>query len=99
MVFDPNRSWWDWLTGQPTLTAAGQAQIQSVADNAAKYYGADSVTAQVAQQMANQQKALVPLDTANILNFYDSQGGVLPWQIPSWLWWGAGALGALWVLK
>lgn len=44
------------------LIAQGQAEIQSVADNAAKYYGADSVTAQVTQVAADANKAAVPQD-------------------------------------
>jgi hypothetical protein len=37
-------------------TASGQAEIQSAADNTAKYYGSDSVSAQVAQASADAQK-------------------------------------------
>jgi hypothetical protein len=47
-------------------TKSATGQIQSVADNAATNYGADSVTAQVAQQTATAQEAQVPLDTSNI---------------------------------
>jgi len=69
----PDCPWWLWLEGnylactqQPDLMAAEQAQIQSVADNAAKYYGADSYTAQVAQQAANQQIAGTASDVAAV---------------------------------
>lgn len=42
--------------------SAGQAQIQSVADNAAQYYGPGSITAQTAAQIAAAQETQVPLD-------------------------------------
>src|SRR6266853_1496079 len=60
----PGCSFWDVFTGnystcsqKPVLFAQEQAQIQSVADNAVKFYGADSPTAIAAQQMADSQKA------------------------------------------
>lgn len=65
---------WDFNFNKPAwdacLNAAGVAQIESVPQNAAYYYGADSLTAQVARQAAAQQEAQVPLDTANISQFY-----------------------------
>lgn len=46
--------------------AAGQAEIQSVADNASQAYGPDSIAAQVAQQTADVQKNYVVGDVTQI---------------------------------
>ena len=69
----PNCPWWLWFTGnyltctqQPQLVTENNAQIQSVADAAAQYYGVDSPAAIAAQQMANQQMANTPTDVATI---------------------------------
>ena len=47
---------------KPALVAEGQAMVQSVADNASAAYGADSVTAQVAQQAADASKQAIVTD-------------------------------------
>jgi hypothetical protein len=84
---------WDiTCANRQAMIQSGQAKIQNVADNAAYYYGADSTTAQVAQQMADQQKALVPQDVATITAANLPVG---PMGIPTWLWIAAGGLG-LW---
>lgn len=54
-------------TFQDSITKSGQAQIQTVADNADKYYGPDSATAQVAHQVAQSEEAQVPGDTTAIV--------------------------------
>jgi hypothetical protein len=84
---------WDiTCANRQAMIQSGQAKIQNVADNAAYYYGADSTTAQVAQQMADQQKALVPQDVATITAANLPVG---PMGIPTWMWIAAGGLG-LW---
>lgn len=70
-------SWYDHLFSsaltpaeQACLTAAGQAQIQEVPDNVAKYYS-DPALANLAQSTATAQEAQVAVDTATIVK---SQG-------------------------
>lgn len=53
---------------KPSLVTQEQMQIQSVADNAKKYYGADSTTAAVAQQAADAQKQYAVSDVNDITN-------------------------------
>lgn len=95
---------------QACQTAKGQAALQAVADNAAHYYGANSQTAKVAQQAADQQKAQVAADVANIADYYKAGTVCYPWQacywqgmqatgIPSWVWIAAAAVGGLMVLN
>jgi hypothetical protein len=73
---------------QACQNAKEQAQVQAVADNAAHYYGPDSVSAQVAQQAADIQSAQAAVDAANTANYY--RAGVLiadptnPGGLPSW---------------
>lgn len=63
-----NCSVWDYeMDG---CAAANAAQINSVATNAAAYYGVDSTPAQVAAAMAAQQIAQIPADVANVQGFY-----------------------------
>lgn len=70
----PSCSTWDFFFNSAAWKACQNAlavaQIQQVANNAATSYGAGSQTAQVAQQVAAQQEALVPLDTQNIASYY-----------------------------
>lgn len=74
---------------QACQNAKAQAQVQSVAANAARYYGPDSVTAQVAQQAADQQAAQSASDIANIADYY--KAGTLiaqpgnPGGLPTWV--------------
>src|SRR6267378_6193679 len=53
---------------KPSLVQQEQMQIQSVADNVKKYYGADSVSAAVAQQAADAQKTYAVSDVNDITN-------------------------------
>lgn len=91
--FDPE-AW------QRCQIAKGQAAIQAVADNAKHYYGADSQTAQVAQQAADEQKAQVPNDVANIAEYYGAGSIQTPsgGGIPAWVW-IAGAFGVFLILR
>lgn len=86
---------------QACQTAASQAAIQAVADNAAHYYGADSQTAQVAQQAADQQKAQSASDIQNIADYYKAGTVQLPSasNIPSWLWIVGAGIGGLLLLS
>ena len=95
-------SWWDELWGdvscmRPSAISAGQAQIQAVADNAAKYYGAGSPAAIATQKAADAQKAMVPSDVGAIISSY--QLPVLPFSIPWWVWALGAGVGVLWLVK
>lgn len=113
----PNYAWCSWLyffglnSLENCLTKASQEQIQSVADNASTYYGPNSNVAQVAQQMATQQEALVPQDTQNIATFYNLPSSPFipstgpgfdptdPSTWPTWLWIALAAGGGLLVIR
>jgi len=66
--------------------AAEVSSIQSVAKNAAQYYGADSVTAQVAQTAANQQSAFANSDVQNVATFFNAGQLVSAASVPAWIW-------------
>lgn len=82
----PNCPWWYIFTGnylacmqQPQLQADMNAQIQTVADNAAKYYGPDSTTAAVARAAVAAQIAQTPYDVAAVTSqIENSQVGQSP---------------------
>jgi hypothetical protein len=90
---------------QACMNASGQAQIKSVADNAAFYYGPNSPAAIAAQQAAAEQMAQVPLDTANIANQYQAGTVQMPQlpdalqNIPGWVWIAAAAAAGYILLK
>lgn len=68
----------------PAMIQAEQDQIQSVADNAAYYYGGpSSPVAVVAQTVANAQKSQAPNDVATLTA---SNLPVGPLSIPWWFW-------------
>lgn len=85
---------------QRCQTAKGQAALQAVADNAAHYYGADSQTAQVAQQTADQMKPQVAANVANVAAYYGAGTIQMPNAsgIPGWVWIAA-AVGVLLILR
>ena len=108
---------WDYLWGKSSfdacLTAANQNQIQTVANNAAQYYGANSPTTQVAQAIATQQEAQVPSDVQTIDTSYNlpaspfipslgpgvSLGDPSTWPVWLWIALGVGGLVLVKALK
>jgi hypothetical protein len=91
-----------WLGGTPVTadqqacyTKQNQAQIQSVATNAANAYGADSVTAQVAAQTAAQQSAASATDTATLAQKAIDDAKKADNAQKNWLIAGAVAVGAV----
>jgi len=71
----PKCGFWDQLFGnaivcsdtfQSYQVSSAQNQIQSAADNVAKYYGEDSISAQVAQASADAQKKSIVGDISAI---------------------------------
>lgn len=92
----------------PSANAAGIAQIQSVVTNATAANAAAVAAGQPApyniaaiQQVANQQAAQVPADTANVLKFYANNNPLTTTGvgIPWWVWAILGGGGLLLVLK
>jgi hypothetical protein len=72
------------ITGQLTqaqkdaLTQDEVDQIHTVSDNAATYYGADSSTAAIAQQAADEQAAQAPTDTSTLAKLQATDKGACP---------------------
>ena len=94
-IGDPNCSFWDIAcASKSAMIKAGQAEIQTVPDNAVQYYGAGSPAAVVAQTVATQQEAQVPNDVATMLATNLPVG---PLSIPWWVWAGLG-VGAFLIL-
>ena len=102
-------STWDFFFNPSTWkaceTAQGQAQIQTVPQNAAAAGYSPSVVA-VAQAAANQQSAQVPADVANVAQFYSAgqllanvQNPSSPFGLPTWVWWVVGGIASVFVLK
>lgn len=88
---------WDiTCANRAAMIAAGQAQIQNVTDNASYYYGPNSPTAQVAQQVATQQSALVPGDVTTLTQNDQSLG---PLSLPWWIWGVAAGVGIWAVMR
>jgi hypothetical protein len=92
---------YDWITGnsKSCSIAAGQQQIQQVANRAANNYGVDSPAAIATQIEADYQKAQIPIDVNTIFNppAASATAGT-PW----WMWaalLGGGALIVVKVLK
>lgn len=92
-------STWDFFfnpgTWKSCADAVNQAQIQSVANNAVYFYGANSPSAITAQQVAAQQEAMVPQDVNNAAEFYGAgqllytPGGIDSsgmFGVPWWMW-------------
>lgn len=76
--------WQYWTDG---CASVNRAQIQSVPINAAKYYGPNSTTAQVAQQVATQQQAQVGSDVGNVQQFYSTGAGAMAGNFMGLPWW------------
>lgn len=113
---DASWCWLNYLFGKSSydacVTAANQAQIQQVANNAAFYYP-NSPAAQVAQTVATQQEAQVPGDVQTIDASYNlpsspflpsfppgsTPGSPSTWPIWVWVALGFGGLVLVKALK
>lgn len=63
---------------ESSLTDAEKAQVYTVSDNAAQYYGADSSTALIAQQTADEQAAQAGTDTSTLVKLATADKGSCP---------------------